>query len=382
MFEKNNGEEKKQSVVGKIVKFGLIGFAVLMVIGMFSGEPEEIVSENPEAVKEADTENNTQESAVENPEEELLDHILKATAKDASDLTGTYVDEEAQEQIVIIQTDAGVTYSYGVVDDTEPIIEKDCVLDNTGFGGMLYGVGKNMDGSLCITSGVGGFWGSFVKVSDEAVIDMSAYVAAEDIMDMPEDEDVYVDDNVNSQLKELRSKANISSCATDFYTEEVEWNESTQTVMQDDGYYFDEIALGVWFDEYGNPKADRLPKGLTGGAILDYNLSHEIGVAGAIEQFHFINSEDYTMDMLKRSVVQNDSYADLYAFVIPDIVKIDTYAISGLEYTSLSPVVVHHNFSGILNGDNVLILARYTGLASDDTPNFEAVYAENLNSRF
>lgn len=372
-------EGKKKSKFGKIVKYWAIGLAVFMVIGMFTGGTDEPAAENPEPVKEADAgENVKKEEAPEEVPEELPENILKAAAKDANDLTGTYVDEEAQEQIIIIQTDAGVTYSYGIVDDTEPVIEQDCTVDNTGCWGKLYGISKNMDGSLGITSGIGGYWGNFVKISDEAMIDLSQ---AADLSWEPEETDIFVNDNVNPRLKELRSKADISRCTTDFYTEETEWNDSTQRIMEDDGNYFDEIVLGAWFDEYGNPKAERLPNGLQ-DVCLEYNLRHDIGVTDHISNFHFINSEDYTMDMLKRSEVQNGNYVDLYAFVLPNITKRDTDLIEGFEYTSSCVVVVHHNFSAILNGDNLLVIAKFTGLASDDTPNFEAVYVENLNNRF
>ena len=75
-----------------------------------------------------------------------------------------------------------------------------------------------------------------------------------------------------------------------------------------------------------------------------------------------------------------------YAFVIPNIQKIDDYNeqiyIQGYEYTSGEPVVIHGKFSsGILNGDDLLVFSEFNGLASDDTPDFHAVYIEVINDR-
>lgn len=315
---------------------------------------------------------------VESPsEDETTNNILKATAKDANDLTGTYVDEELQEQIIVIQTDDGITYSYGVIDDTEPIIETNCTLKDNYFGGMLYYIGRNMDGTLNISSGAGGYWGSFAKISDEAVIDMALASQSEDMSEA--DETTYNNETVNPRLQELRNMASIANCATDIITEEGNYGSPGYTKMDDDYNYFDEIVLGVWFDENGNPKADLCP------SELGYLLFHDHHMSGSLENFHFINSENYTMDMVKRAPVKND-YADTYAFVLPNISKeTDGYGndyIIGYEYTSSCAVVVHHNMSGILNGDTLLVIAKFTGLASDDTPNFEMVYAENLNNRF
>ena len=51
------------------------------------------------------------------------------------------------------------------------------------------------------------------------------------------------------------------------------------------------------------------------------------------------------------------------------------------EYTSKMQVVIHGNFDGILNGDSLLLFAGFTGLGSDDTPNFKGAYAEIINDR-
>ena len=101
--------------------------------------------------------------------------ILKAIAQDASDLTGTYVDKELELKIVLVQQNNLVTYNFCAIDDTEPFIEVDCKIESGYIAGQYYYISKNMDGTLAISSGSGGAWGSFEKISDEAIIDLQAY---------------------------------------------------------------------------------------------------------------------------------------------------------------------------------------------------------------
>lgn len=101
------------------------------------------------------------------------------------------------------------------------------------------------------------------------------------------------------------------------------------TEVDDDGNYFDEVVSGAWFDDSGIPCSM----------------------------------------LLKNIQKQTNEWGQMY--------------IVGIEYYSNTPVVINGNFdSGLVNGDNILAFAKYTGLASDDTPNFQGFYIEIENGRF
>lgn len=184
--------------------------------------------------------------------------------------------------------------------------------------------------------------------------------------------------NKKSPLEELKEKASETGCTIEVITDE-NWDDENfpelATSMADDGNYFDEVVLGAWFDENGLPIAGGLP----------HKLSLAVGSgngSGLLEHFYFINGENFSMDTLKRTSTNQRA---TYAMVVVNITKYeDEYGeiyFEGFDYISSTTVVVHGNFSGILNGDDLLVFAEYTGLASDDTPNFIGKYIENINSR-
>lgn len=187
-------------------------------------------------------------------------------------------------------------------------------------------------------------------------------------------------DEFKTPLEKLREKASLDNCATAVLKDDA-WDEEmfgdSVYSMDDDGSYFDEVVLGVWFNSDGTPKAGRMPSKV-GLALAE----HPGNATNGLKFFHFIDGETFTMDMLKRASVNIDA---TYAMVLTNISKQDdgmgnVYMI-GYDYISVTPVVIHGNFSGILNGDDILVFAEYTGLASDDTPNFNGVYVEIINDR-
>lgn len=150
------------------------------------------------------------------------------------------------------------------------------------------------------------------------------------------------------------------------------------TEMADDGDYFDEIVSGAWFDENGEPLADFLPFGLR-----DKFYNKNVGTQ--VQDFYFVDGVNYTIDDIRRSESQDgDLYSDVTALLIEDIEKYndegDTYFV-GTEYFSGEYVVVKGDFDKLLNGDDVLAMGAYMGLASDDTPNFRGVYLIICNGR-
>lgn len=367
------------------------------------------------------------------------ERILMATAQNDNDLTGTYVDESSDAKIILIQKDGKVAYNFCSLDGSDAFIETDCTIETSYIAGQYYYISKNMDGSLAISSGAGGSWGNFVKVDNEAVINLDdmdptmlgeessaelSYSLSLDVENgllyanadgkitdsvgnqIPEydylfaspvgglvdtsdncildgysiagDGQIYLDippavdyegTNTNYQQSSLLPTALESFCATG-----IVYNSSgSYTYMEDDGGYFDEVILGAWFDENGIAKADGFPKKLD-----DYLWNH-VGVV-SLDNFKFIDCTKHTLDSVKRdSVGTGDQSPTIYAVLISDVQKRDTgagIAYEGYEYTSKQPVVMHGNFSGILNGDDILVFATYRGLGSDDTPNYQGYYVE------
>ncbi len=129
----------------------------------------------------------------ENIEGNIPSTVKHAKAKNTNDLTGTYVDEEQELQIVIIEEEGKVTYNFCGLDDSEPFIETDCRIEADYIAGQYYYITKNLDGSLAISSGAGGSWGKFVKVDEEAIIDMQYLQEQEEDWDeeiQPDEEDI------------------------------------------------------------------------------------------------------------------------------------------------------------------------------------------------
>ena len=150
------------------------------------------------------------------------------------------------------------------------------------------------------------------------------------------------------------------------------------TEVDDDGNYFDEVVSGAWFDESGIPIASYPPDGLQRN--VTWSLYDQYN--GIIRYQHFDDPSD--VDTIKRSGIDEKN---TYSMLLKNIQK-QTNAqgkmyIVGTEYYSNIPVVINGNFSsGLLNGDSILVFAKYTGLASDDTPNFQGFYIEVETGRF
>lgn len=112
-----------------------------------SGKKQKIESTNPEG------------SQTQEPESTDVDNenIKRGTAKDEDDLTGTYVDEESGEKLVVVQEGNVASYclydSERVENDSYKAKDKE-IVSNYIDGGMSF-VTKNMDNSLSITSGIG-----------------------------------------------------------------------------------------------------------------------------------------------------------------------------------------------------------------------------------
>lgn len=141
----------------------IVMITVLSVIGCGSSE----IPENDGRLPELES----MESDIDPVEQS--DTVIMATAKNENDLTGTYEDKEMELKIIIIQKDELVTYNFCNSDGSEPFIETDCTIESGYISGQAYYISKNMDGSLAISGGAGGSWGQFVKISDDAIIDLA-----------------------------------------------------------------------------------------------------------------------------------------------------------------------------------------------------------------
>lgn len=446
-------EKKKPSILKKIgTFFGIFLLLSLLLAMCGSEEPANevnvtsnaTVEATSEATSEAKTETEVPETEIAEitqeleteavvPESEDDDSsIIKGKAQDNNDLTGTYVDSELGEQITLIQKDGLITYCYGVEDDSEPVIETECTINDGYISGNWYYISRNMDGSLAISSGAGGSWGSFKKVSDEAEINLAlmenSWLTSEETDDLSYDLDTDIENgmlygNSEGQITDMYGNAipeyahifispagglidtkNNRILSGDFYISDdgklavgkknsllpdayemycargVIPNESgSYSYMEDDGSYFDEVILGAWFNDDGTPKAGGFPK------QLDNTLTRAVGLVG-LDKFKFIDGVQYTLDSIKRDPVgTNKSFPYIYAILLSDIEKVDTgmgIVYVGFEYVSYQPVIMHGNFDGILNGDDILMFGTYSGLSSDDIPNFQGYYVEIRGNGF
>lgn len=193
--------------------------------------------------------------------------------------------------------------------------------------------------------------------------------------DEDEDNDDTYDDQTSyyaaTPIETLRNAASEFNCDTNVI------NENNATWMEDDGSCFDEIVLKAWYDEYGNPRADYPPRRIM------VSVSDN-GMLAGLSYMHFIDGENLTMQQIQRS---KSGTQDCYVLVLTNITKRSEKDGNGIsmfdatEYTSKMQVVIHGNFDGILNGDSLLMFASFTGLGSDDTPNFGGAYAEIINDR-
>ena len=177
-----------------------------------------------------------------------------------------------------------------------------------------------------------------------------------------------------SGIEALWRYATMANCDTNI---EALDSDGSVTRIEDDGDYFDEVVLRAWFDENGNPIGSLLPEPLSEAA---WNVC---GHCVKTEDLIFIDNYLCTIDQIKRTSPNNNT---MYAFVLKDIVKRgssnDDVDLVGREYTSGNYLVVHGGFDKILNGDDLLVFACFSGLASDDTPNFRGIYIQIINDRY
>lgn len=293
------------------------------------------------------------------------ENIKRGTAKDENDLTGTYVDEESGEKLVVIQE--GNVASYCLYDsegvENENYKAKDKEIVGNYIDGEMSFITKNMDNSLSITSGVGEPWGNFKRVSKDAEIDFTgfdermSYVGDDDVEEDDDNELEIIEENVERETVTVNSEV----LGYPLY------------YVGDDGDFLDELLANAWFDENGAPIAKYLPDRVLnpirgGNDRLEYT-----------ENFRFIDGINWSIDKLKRT----GESENLYALLLQDISKKQgsdgTMWNYATEYYSQETIVFKGNFRTMLNGDNIILFAEYTGLADDDTANFKGYYAEIHN---
>lgn len=254
-------------------------------------------------------------------------------------LEGTYTDYDTNETITIEKNSDG-TYTYCMYVNNAMVdgfSEKSATLEDGYLAGKLSYVVINEDKSLSITGGVGDAWGHFVKSKDEIIV---------------------------AGLVPNESKI----CTN------VEQGEFS-TYMKYDGDVLDELLSDAWYDEFGTPLAEELPKAI--GSTYPWQSV----LAKKLENFQFIKGN---LDYIKRSKKPSENYS--YAVLIQNVQKRDNglgeIIYQGTEYFSKEPVIFKGNFTGVLNGDDLIMFGIYTGLASDDTINFQAYYLELHNGDF
>lgn len=151
--------------------------------------------------------------------------------------------------------------------------------------------------------------------------------------------------------------------------------------MGDDGDYFDEVILGAWYNDDGTPKADMFPEKIR-HALLDTDMSI------SLDKFEFIDGLNYTIDDLKRETNPQGgvSFAkNCYGIIMQNIEK-SKNSDGEIIYTGFDPcsnesVVLHGDFKGVINGDDLLVFTKFKGLAEDDTVNFTGGYVQIINDR-
>lgn len=177
------------------------------------------------------------------------------------------------------------------------------------------------------------------------------------------------------EIEILRDKADPNQCDTDVV------KVGDGTAMGDDGDYFDEVILGAWYNDDGTPKADMFPEKIR-HALLDTDMSI------SLDKFEFIDGLNYTIDDLKRETNPQGgvSFAkNCYGIIMQNIEK-SKNSDGEIIYTGFDPcsnesVVLHGDFKGVINGDDLLVFTKFKGLAEDDTVNFTGGYVQIINDR-
>lgn len=246
-----------------------------------------------------------------------------------------------------------------VNDDGQVTDKKGNVLDDYSYVGVVSDV-EGDEKPLCD--------------NDSDTIIEGMYVNADGLICYEKPAESEIDDRPEIEI--LKDKADPDKCDTDV----VKCGGST--AMGDDGDYFDEVILGAWYNDDGTPKAAILPQKLSDALINNEDM------AVGIDTFHFLDGETYSMDDLKRdSNPQGWSMEkDCYGIIMLDIEK-SKNSKGEIIYTGFDPcsneyVVLHGDFKGVLNGDDLLAFTKFSGLAEDDTVNFTGGYVQVINDRF
>lgn len=266
-----------------------------------------------------------------------------------------------------------------VVTDTEMSGEITGELGHDVQNGLLY---SNEDGQ--ITDKDGNIIDAYSNIcvlpngalTDDVIIYESYFAGAggKIVQDIPEAVDYGNDYNLAGTPQYFEENITATVTTNDH------GNGIVLTEVDDDGNYFDEVVSGAWFDSVGIPIASFPPDGLWVGSGDIWSLYDKH--SGTVQYQHFDDAMD--IDSIKRTGInKKNTYSMLLKNIQKQTNEWGQMYIVGIEYYSNMPVVLNGNFgSGLLNGDNVLAFGKYTGLASDDTPNFDAIYIEIENGRF
>ena len=131
------------------------------------------------------------------------------TGEDLANVGGVYYDEESKTTLLIGRN--GDKYLYSLCDEDGTIVESEseCVLQDEYIAGQYRYFGENEDGTLNISSGVGGVWGRFQKV----VADKDEFLFCQGIYSN--------DQNIVLDIQPLRSTSDSIEVAFPFATVKV-----------------------------------------------------------------------------------------------------------------------------------------------------------------
>lgn len=339
-----------KTVLGSLVVYMVMGFLCMgIAFGMDSLHTETYKIEHAKMLEERakEAEKKAREEEEKKAEEEAQEEAEKKAEEKAQKETKKKEQENDTELSFVFETDVKNKKLY--VDKNGDITDK---------SGQIIKEYANI-------------WAmdSATIVEEETATILEGYYVGKNKQiryEKPKEEDVIVP---TGKLQELKLKAQESGCEKK--VNKVKLTNGGYTQMADDGSYFDEVVLNAWFDKNGNPKADYPPDAL-------WNAHTLFG----LDRFYFIDNEIHTLNMVKRNgATQNDTFA----LVLTDIAKQSDYNnqnyFVGWEYITGEPVVVYGNFNGLLNGDDVLVFAKYRGIATDDTINFDGFFLEFINNR-
>lgn len=324
--QKPKHKNKVIGIVAIVIVLGLVGIGIGIGRGQSKSNNKSTSTTTKEDNKSTKKNNKTKEE------------------KSDTEITGD-MHTDVENKLLYVNDDGQVTdkkgnvlddYSYvGVVSDVEGDEKPLCDNDSDT---IIEGMYVNADGLICY------------EAPAEAEFD-----------DRPE-------------IEIIRDKADPNQCETG--TEELGMG---QTQFKDDGDYFDEVVLGAWYNEDGTPKADALPHGVS--KQLD-------GISISLSDFTFIDGVNYTIDDIKRDTnpIGREDLRDCYCMILKNVEK-DTGSdgkviIRGIETCCTEEVVLHGDFKGVLNGDDLLVFTSFKGVAEDDTVNFTGGAAYVINDRF